>query len=444
MVFAESQISVSLRMHIIKGAAGSFVLQVGFAGLSFLNAIILARVLGAEGYGAFVNGMAWVTLLIIPATFGFGILLVRDVAIYNSQREWALLKGLLSFSNRFVLTISILVAIIAGVVAELMFAAPENLTLRLTIWVALPLVPLFAMYNLRESATRGLEHVILAQLPGMIIRPALLMVGIVVIYLFWPNQLRAPTAMMVNVGAGVVALVASIFCLKFLLPAEIGRVLAKYTPRLWLKAAFPMLIYGGMQIILGQTDIVMIGIMRDAEEVGLYAVANRLAVLLVYVMMAFDIILAPIMARMNVNREHERLQKIITKITRGSFFTALPIGLVIIFARQQVLLIFGPEFVVGQTALIILAVGRLIDVASGGNSPLILSMTGHELIVSNVFSISVIVNIVLNALMIPKYGIEGAAIATVASLVTTKIVLSVFVVTRAEYHMTVFGKFTIF
>ncbi len=65
-----------LRSHLIKGAAGSFVLQVGFAGLAFFNAIVLARVLGASGYGTFANAMAWVSLLTIPATFGFGILLV--------------------------------------------------------------------------------------------------------------------------------------------------------------------------------------------------------------------------------------------------------------------------------------------------------------------------------------------------------------------------------
>jgi len=60
----------------------------GFAGFAVLNAIILARVLGAEDYGAFVNAMAWVSLLTIPATFGFGILLVRDTVIYRSQGKW--------------------------------------------------------------------------------------------------------------------------------------------------------------------------------------------------------------------------------------------------------------------------------------------------------------------------------------------------------------------
>lgn len=439
---AQTPPSGSLRTHLIKGAAGSFVLQVGFAGLSFLNAIILARVLGAEGYGAFANAMAWVSLLTIPATFGFGILLVRDVAIYRSQAKWGLLKGLLRFSDRFVLVFSVTLALVAATAAGWMFTAPAQELMRHTVWVALLLLPLFALYNLREAAIRGLEYVIRARLPGMIIRPVLLLSGMVAIYFIWPDYLSAPVAMAVNVGAGAVALALGVFFLHKLLPTEAKITRPEYTPHLWLKSAFPMLIYGGAQIVLGQTDIVMLGAMRGAHEVGLYAAANRMAYLLVFVMSAFGIILAPIVARMNADGENEHLQKIITKITRGSFFVALPIGLVMIFAGQNILVIFGHEFVAGQTALIILVIGRLVDIAVGGNSSLVLSMTGHERIVSNIFSVSALVNILLNALLIPQYGIQGAAIATVASLISMKIVLSSYSATRAGYHMTVFGIMT--
>ena len=114
-----------------------------------------------------------------------------------------------------------------------------------------------------------LEFVFRAQLPDLIIRPGFLLVGIVVIQMYWPEHLSAPVAMAVNVGAGILALGACIFWLRRLLPSEVKRVKAEYEPRPWLKDAFPMLIYSGMQIILGQTDIVMLGMMRSAEDVGL-------------------------------------------------------------------------------------------------------------------------------------------------------------------------------
>lgn len=140
-----------LRTHLIQGAAGGLVLQLGFAGFAFLNAIILARVLGAGGYGAFVNAMAWVSLLTIPATFGFGILLVRDTAIYRFQGKWGLLKGLLHFFNRIVLAILVGLALIAAGVSGWIFSSlPGPGTMRYTIWIAL--LPLLALYSLREAA----------------------------------------------------------------------------------------------------------------------------------------------------------------------------------------------------------------------------------------------------------------------------------------------------
>ena len=437
MVSAESPISSSLRMHLIKGALGSFVVQVGFAGIAFLNAIVLARVLGAKGYGAFANAMAWVSLLTIPATFGFGILLVRDVAIYRSQGKWALLKGLLCFSNRFVLGLSVLLSLIAAAVSEVLFSDPEQTILRLTILVALPLVPLFALYNLRESSTRGLEYVIRACLPGMIIRPGLLLAGISAIYFFWPQHLSAPVAMLVNVGAGTLALGMGIFWLRRLLPANAKVVKAEYEVWSWVKAAFPMLVYGGALIVLGQTDIVMLGVMRGAEDVGLYAAANRVAFLLVYGMMASNVILAPVMSRLYANGEKERLQKIMTKGVRIAFFAVLPFGLIMIFAGNYFLSIFGHDFMTARVALIILAIGRLIDVALGENA-LFLSMTGQERIVAIIFTAMSLVNIVLNWFLIPRYGIEGAAYASIGSLITSKLFLSLYAAKNIGLNTTVF------
>ncbi len=433
---AAAQTGGRLRNHLIKGAAGGFILQVGFAGFAFLNAIILARVLGADGYGAFANAMAWVSLLTIPATFGFGILLVRDTAIYRSQGKWGLLKGLLHFSNRIVLGLSVVLALIGAGVAGWMFASPAQAMMRHTIWIALLLLPLFALYNLREAVMRGLEHVIRARFPGMIVRPGLLLLGIVAIYFFRPQQLSAQAAMAVNVGAGEIALVLSIFFLRSVFPKEAKAATPEYTSRPWLKAAFPMLVYGGAQIVLGQTDIVMLGAMRGAHEVGLYAVANRMALIIGYTMMAAEIIIAPIIARLYAKADKEKLQNILTKAVRISFFSILPFGIIFIFAGNYVLQFFGKEFIVANSALSILTIGRLVHVALGPGA-LLLSMTGHEKSVANIVAIAAFLNIIANSVLIPLYGINGAAIASAVSLILMRIALSLYALQRTNINVTI-------
>lgn len=427
-----------LRAHLIKGAAGSFLLQVGFAGFSFLNAILLARLLGAGGYGAFANAMSWVSLLTIHATFGFGILLVRDVAIYRSQEKWGRLKGLLRFSDGFVLVLSVLLALVAATAAVFVFSPPAQATMRHTIWIALLLLPLFALYNLREATTRGLEYVIRARLPGMLIRPGLLLCGIAAIYFLWPNRLSAPAAMAVNVGAGVVTLGLGGFFLRKLLPAQASVAKAEYTPGPWLKAAFPMLVYGGAQVVLGQTDIVILGAMRGSHEVGLYAAASRLAYLLVYVIYASEVILAPIMSRFYANGDRDRLQSIMTRSVYISFFAVLPFGLVLMVWGVYVLKLFGNVFIAAKLALMILAAGHLVEVGLGSGA-LLLGMVGAEGVVAIAFLVISLANIALNFILIPRYGLDGAALSSMVSLIVAKLFFSIYAMKKTKLYTAIVG-----
>jgi O-antigen/teichoic acid export membrane protein len=435
---APPQAPKHLRAHLITGAAGSFVLQIGFAGFAFLNAIILARVLGAKGYGAFANAMAWVTLLTIPATFGFGILIVRDSAVYRSQGKWALLKGLLRFADRFVLVLSVLLALAAAGVAGRMFSSSAHAMVRHTIWIALLLLPLLSLANLREAGTRGLEYVIRARLPAMIVRPGLLLAGILITYYFWPNHLSTPTAMAVNVGAGIVTLALSIFFLRKLLPVGAKTATPEYTPRLWLKAAFPMLLYGGAQIALVQTDIVMLGTMRGAHEVGLYAAANRMAYLLTYIIYASETILAPIMSRLYVNGDTEKLQTILTKAVNISFVLSLPLALAFIFWGSHILRIFGSEFTAAATTLIILAVGNILQVALGSGA-LLLGMVGSEAVLGITFLTIALLNIALNYFLIATYGLNGAAVASMFSLTSAKCFFTIYAARQKKMYTIILG-----
>jgi O-antigen/teichoic acid export membrane protein len=277
----------------------------------------------------------------------------------------------------------------------------------------------------------------------MIVRPGLLLTGIVSIHLFWPGYLSAPLAMVINVCSAIGALILAIFWQRRVLPFQSVSVTPKYNGRLWLGAAFPMLVYGGMQVILGQTDILMLGVMRGAEDVGLYAAASRLAFLLGYVMMAAEMIIAPIMARLYAKREEERLQKMLTYSVRISFLAVSPLGLALIFFGEEILAVFGDEFSSAHFALTILAAGRLTHVAFGPGA-LLLSMTGHEKIVAVVLAAAALANVMGNVILIPYYGIRGAAIAAVVSLVLMRCVLSIYAVKRTGQQVTILGAVSSF
>ena len=430
--------STSNRATLTKGTAGSFLIQGGFAGLSFAIATLLARLLGSQGYGAYANAMAWVGIFGTIASFGFGSILVRDVAILRSQKQWADLKGFLRYSNRFVLFFSILLVLVILVIARVIYSAPDKEMMRSSLWVASLLIPLSALATLNQSTTRGLERVVHSLLPDLIIRPMLILMGILIIYYILPGDLNSLVAMGISVFAAAITLGLSSIWLKGFLPLEVNQAHPNYKIRVWMGAAFPMLVYGGLQIIISQTSTVLLGTQSSAEDVGLYAVAYRLSYLLTFFLGAVHIAMGPAMARLNAKGEKERLQRILTLIVRVTFLLTLLLSLVFLFASNHILAVFGPEFIAAKAALGILILGNLLDVASGSPT-LLLVMTGHERSVAVIFAFISFINIVLNLWFISSYGFIGAALASVISLFLSRCIMVVYSVMTLQLNPTIFS-----
>lgn len=429
--------SSSERVILAKGTVSSFLIQGGFAGLSFFLAAVLARLLGPEGYGAYANAIAWVGILGTVATFGFGSILVRDVAIKRSQHRWEELKGFLQYSDRFVLFFSIFLVLIVIVVGGVIFFSPDKEPMRLSLWIASLLIPLSALATLKQSATRGLEHITHSMVPDLIIRPILIGVGIWIIYYFLPGSINAPTTILISVGAAAITFGLSSFWLQSFLPLELNGVQPNYQARIWLGAAFPMLVYGGLQIIISQTSTVLLGIQSSAQNVGLFSVAYRLSYLLTFFLGAVHIVIGPVMARLNANCEKERLQKILTLTVRVSFLLTLLLSMVFLFAGDYILAIFGPEFIKARATLNILVLANLVDVASGSPS-LLLAMTGREKIVAVVFILIALINVMLNGLLISLYGFEGAAVAYLISMLLSRSITAIYALKNLQLNTTIF------
>ena len=117
---------------------------------------------------------------------------------------------------------------------------------------------------------------------------------------------------------------------------------------------------------------------------------------------------------------------------------SLPVAAGLLVFGQRFLLIFGAEFTTGRAALSILSAGQLINVAMGAVG-LLLVMTGHERDAAKGIGIGALLNIILNALMIPRWGLEGAAIANAGSIIAWNVLLALWVYRRLGIDATAFG-----
>jgi len=174
----------------------------------------------------------------------------------------------------------------------------------------------------------------------------------------------------------------------------------------------------------------MLGVLTSASDVGVYNVAVQGALLVSFPLTACNAVLAPNVARLHAQGDHERMQRLLTSATLAVSLASAAAALVLILAGPWLLAgLFGETFTGGYPALAILAIGQLIS-AWAGSVGLFLSMTGHEKDTLKGMMVAALLNVALNAVLIPPFGTAGAATATAISLATWNVMLGVLLYRR--------------
>lgn len=414
-----------LRAQLLRGGVGSLFIKVIHALLTFLIAVLLARILDPAGYGAYSFVLALLTVLAIPAQFGLPNLVIRETAKAQSEEAWGLMKGVWRWANTIALSLSLSIGLIA-IVAVLKIGHHFDPVVVSTFGVGLLLVPLTAIGNLRGAALCGLRNVVQGQLPELALRPAFLALAILSFLLLAPSAQFTPyLAMAMTACAALFAFIIGTWLLLKNSPPELRQTDIKpvYLHRNWIASVLPMALIAGMHLINKHTDVLMLGWFLTPEDVGRYAVAAQGAMLVVFGLNAANMVVSPHFARLYVQGDLVRLQRLVTVSARAIFAVALPTVLLLVFAGEQLLrIVFGEAYTHASSALAILALGQLVN-ATMGSVGFLLTMTGHEREVARGVAIAAACNVGLNLFLIPPYGLEGAAIATAVSTALWNVIL---------------------
>jgi O-antigen/teichoic acid export membrane protein len=414
--------SSSLRQHLIRSASGSLILKIANTALGLLLAVVLARVLGVEGFGIYAFCMSMVQILTVPAMLGGQQLLVREVAAYQTKGEYNFLRGLLTRFRQASFLASVLLALAAAGVVYIFYQDSQKLAPFL---IALCMVPLLSAVQLHGAALRGLRYILYQPLTQAL-RPALVIVIVGSIYWFiWPNPGPEVAVSAQLAGTAFLALLTYLLLCR-LLPREAKNAQPGYETSRWVKSALPFVFASGMQILNKETSIVMLGVLQEPEDVGLFRVAQRGALLIPFGLQAVNMAIAPTISQMFTNGEKERLQRMISKSIMAIIAFAIPVTLILIIGGKWILsFIFGPEYAPAYLLMVVLCLGQLIN-AGMGSVGIILNMAGLERFTANGVAIAAVANVGLNGALIPKFGAIGAAIATSISLMIWNVMLFIW------------------
>lgn len=420
--------------EILTKGSSAFFLKIIGSFLGYLFLILVTKNSGAEAWGIFALCMALLNITSILSRFGVDTALLRFVAQLKGKMEEV--KGIylqgISLVLFFSLLFSVLLFFFSDIVAELVFHKP-HLTPYFKI-ISFALIP-FSIIHVNVQTFRGLKKIkkfAFFQHVSMFLFAIMFILILNKFYNF--GQFSAPVYAF-TFAVIIVMIVSLLSIFKNFRGIQSKRIFAN---KEIIKTSFPMMLSSSVLLLMAWSDTIMIGIFKTEADVGVYNVALKLAMITGIVLGAVNSIVAPKLSETFNNNRLDEFRELIKQSTRIIFFTTLPALIILLLFPGFLLSFFGTEFVMAKTTLLILLIGQIVN-AMSGSVGFILQMTGKEKVYQNILLLALVFNIVLNIVLIPIYGIKGAAIASAFSLLFWNL-SSVFYIYK-KYNVLTFFSF---
>jgi O-antigen/teichoic acid export membrane protein len=398
--------SMSNLQRIAKNAAVLLIAQVISYLLGFLYVMYTARYLKAEGFGILSFALAFTGIFGVFADFGFGRLIVREVARDKSLAP----KYLANISIMKVILVTITFGLIVLVINLLGYPAE---TIKVVYLIALSVIfsTFTGMLNSIFQAFERMEYMSL----GQILKSILML---------------SCTIFAIKSGFSVIGFAFFYFLVSFIvlgysfiiLRWKFNKLVFASAIRIleidwsfWIptiKEAMPFGLTGISGMIYAYMDSVMLSFMKGDEVVGWYHAAYRLVLILLVIPGIVSKAIFPTMSQFYVSSQSS-LKFTHEKYVKLMLIVGIPTGIgTLLLADRIILLIFGPGYIESIIALKIL-IWTIVITFAGAASVKLLESINRQIIVTKMAGLAMVVNIVLNIVLIPKYSYKGASVATV-------------------------------
>ena len=390
---------------MLKKFLTSGVLHIGGSLLIFLMQVVMARFSKTSSdYGVFIFFFSTLLLLSILPLLGFQSSIIKFISTARAKEVGSL--RLVKKVSFVILTSSITVAV--GIVVYYKFIGMLTLSI---FFMAISIIP-YCFMRFYTQVFLANKDMFWALFPSRILYP--FVVIIITIYL-GQNGLSAES-MLLNllISLSLIA-VFQILLYKIKntqvggdcnLNVKIGRL---------FRVSLPMLITSAFATLMGQCDIIMLGILTSPETTAHYFAAVKVAAFILIPLIIVNQFAPTEYSRAFEMKKIKKMRILAIKYAKISFLLTFPILLVVIIFGEKILNLFGNKYSSAYLPLCILGCAQALNAFSGSVSWL-LNLTGNEKLCTIIFSSSVILNLLLNFLFIPIWGDYGAAIASGVSM----------------------------
>jgi O-antigen/teichoic acid export membrane protein len=401
------------------------IINASSAILLFILSVVLTNTMSQDSYGEYSYALAWLTIALSVGKFGLDNASLRFIPEYISASKLSLINGYCLSVNFLILTISIVMSFILAVLIWI-FTHEIWIEYQFIIITTCAILPFFSLLMVNSSILRGMSFTIIPQLIVKILPHTIILIGILAFYIMdGPVELSSSDAITLTLFAYVFALLAIyiLYKIKTNYTLSLGR---EYDFKKWMKVTTPMMLTAFLVQIQAQIDIVIVGAYLSTSDIALYSVVKKIVGVLIFVLYAANMVVAPIISKLWFSKKINELQNYLTTIARIFILTSIPLSLILYFYGVEILYIFGNEYAKAYPALLILTAGQLISSVIGVVG-LIMNMTDYQNHLTKVLLLTSILSVILSFLLIPTYGIEGAAFSFSLATIVSNIYLYFFV-----------------
>jgi O-antigen/teichoic acid export membrane protein len=396
--------------ELIRGSGFIFACRVFGAVAAFVTQILLARTMGASELGVYVLAFSWCILLSTLSTGGFRLAAIRFIGEGLARDGAGYIGGFIRRSRQLVVAASLVIGVGGALILMALppGSGPES---RDVYVIGLLAVPLFALLNLYSGFANALSHFSLSFLPSNVFRPLLFLALIVAIWLAEGALDARVSIAMHGLSLAIVAGITVLYSRTLFQKVTLDQA-PEYETRLWVRTSLPLLVVALYTGYFPELMVIVVGAFVSTDDIAVFHVCFRIAMLISFGLYAVDAFSGPQISSLLTSGDNVQLQRVVDRITRLKFAGAVAALVVLTITGRWVLGIFGDEFVSGYTVLMILATAQLAQ-AAGGTVIRLITMSGHQDKSLYVFGVATIVAICLVAVLVPPFGLIGAAVAVV-------------------------------
>jgi O-antigen/teichoic acid export membrane protein len=370
--------------------------------------IVVARILGPHNVGIYYLALTLAYLTGLMGVGGMDTTVIRFLARYRVDKNWGAFRGTLRFALRVVGIMGILgsACLLVGApwLATVVFRKPELIVpLRI---VALS-VPLFALEAVLLGATQSFKQMKYKVYIEAMLNPTLRIVLAISVYLLGGGVYAVLGCYVFSL---LVCTVLSIFALRRCIPVDLTPYPFSADHHELVSYWFPMFGVSVFYFLILYADTLILAHFRSTTEVGVYAVCVRLVMVQAFFLGVIGQIFGPMISELHHRGELRQLADYSKVVTLWAVQVFAPVALVFVTAPSEIMAIFGGGFRAAAPCLLILVAGQFANYITGPVG-LIVSMAGwSRLQLLNMFA-CLALQIALAFLLIPSFGVLGAAVA---------------------------------